>query len=1080
MRIRTATLAILFLTSSAIATDGYYRSPSLRGDVVVFTAEGDLWAHHLGSGQTTRLTTHPALETGASLSLDGNQIAYVADYEGVREIYVIPVSGGVPRRVTYENADVAIQGWSTDGWVLYSTSSEVGAPYSVRLKTVDPVTLNVTAIPLADAAGGALDAAGRYVYFSQFGSRWDNTAQYRGGMLGTLWRFHLDSSDEAERLAAAHPGSIRRPMVDGDTLYFLSDASGRENLWSSNLDGTNATQVTNYDDFSVRDVSISDGRAVYRSGADLYVRDLSGSESTRLDIELTSDHPSMREAWISAPLEYLTAARLAGNGEKVTVTARGRIAVAGTDQRRLVRIATPTDSRMRHAALSRDGHWVYAVSDAGGELELWRYSAIGEDNAEQLTEGGETLRGRFFESPDGQWIAHDDGWGGLWLLNVKTKDDVQVVADGSKSGALTDLDWSPNSELFAVSYTGRYDARSRVLLYGVDGRNRTFVTSNKYQSGQPVFSRDGKWLYYLSNRHFETSSSVWADRDFGPSFDSQTEVFAHALTKDAEFPFRVPTELTPAKPESEEEDKNSGDVTVEVEWDGLIDRIWQAPVAAGNYTDIAVNDDFLYLLTSSDDGSEIKVLAIEPEPEPESFTDGVVAMELNDDGTKMLVIKQPEETAEMYIVPAESTFPEDTCDNVVRTDGWQLNIDPRAEWAQLFHDAWMMHREQFYDPNMRGVDWTATKEKYAPLLERVTDRYELNDVLGQMTGELNALHSAVRGGDVPSDPDAPSPSTLGAKLVQTGNGVEIERIYYHDSEVPSEAPPLAQPGVDAANGDVIVAINGSETDTLESVHRALRNQAGRQVLLKLIRGRDEIQTVVVPVENDSDYDFRYNDWVQENRLKVEAADDAIGYLHIRNMGASDVAGFAREFYALEGKKGIVIDVRRNGGGNVDSWIIDRLMRKAWMFWAYRTDTPYFNMQNAFRGHLAVLADEGTYSDGETFTAAIKALDIAPVIGKRTAGAGVWLSGRNRLSDFGIARVAEFPVYAMDGRWIVEGYGVEPTIEVENLPHATYLGNDAQLDAAIQYLQRKMEQEPIPEVIPQPFPNVGETAEEILN
>ena len=1080
MRIRMLALAALCVAGSSIAADGYYRSPTLRGDIVVFTAEGDLWSHRISDGQTTRLTTHPALETGASLSPDGSQIAYVADYEGVSEVYVMPVAGGVPRRVTYENAGVAVQGWSESGLVLFSTGGEVGAPRYVTLKTVDPATLNTQIIPLADAADGAIDAQNVYVYFSQFGLRFDNATQYRGGMLGILWRYRLGSNDEAERLAPEHVGGIRRPLVDDDRLFFISDASGRENLWSSSLDGTNATAVTSYNDYSVREVSIDNGRAVYRRGADLYLRDLSGAESSRLDIDLTSDHPSMREAWVNEPLEYLTAARLSGDGKKVTVTARGKIAIAGTDQKRLVNVATPIRSRMRHAALSRDGQWVYAVSDAAGELELWRYSATGEDSAEQMTTGGETLRGPFFESPDGRWIAHDDGRGGLWLLDVESKEDTQVISDGYVAAIISDLTWSPDSKLFAVSYQRAEDARSRVLLYSVEDGNRAIVTSDRYESFEPAFSRDGKWLYYLSNRHFEASNTVWFDRDFGPSFDSRTEVFGHALTNDAVFPFQVATELTPAEAENAEADEESEAATVEVDWDGITERLWQVPVAAGNYNDMALNDGFLYLLTSRDDGSEIKALAIEPEPEAATFTSGVIAMELSDDGDSMLVATQGEETVAMAIVPATDTFPEDISDHVVRTDGWQFSVDPRAEWAQFFHDAWLMHREQFYDPDMRGVDWDAVKAKYAPLVERITDRHELNDILGQMTGELNALHSAVRGGDVPDDPDAPSPSALGAKLVQTSDGVEIERIYYHDSETPSNAPPLGKPGVDAASGDIIIAINGSETDTLEAVHRALRNQAGKQVLLKLRRGDDDVQTVVVPAAIDDDYGFRYSDWVQGNRVKVEQADNNIGYLHIRSMVASDVAAFAREFYADEDKQGIIIDVRRNGGGNVDSWIIDRLMRKAWSFWAYHTDEPYFNMQNAFRGHLVVIADEGTYSDGETFVAGIKALDIAPVIGVRTAGAGVWLSGRNRLSDLGIARVAEFPVYAMDGRWIVEGYGVTPTMEVENLPHATFIGNDAQLDAAIEYLQQKIVEEPVPEAIPQPFPGVTETAEDILN
>jgi tricorn protease len=452
-------------------------------------------------------------------------------------------------------------------------------------------------------------------------------------------------------------------------------------------------------------------------------------------------------------------------------------------------------------------------------------------------------------------------------------------------------------------------------------------------------------------------------------------------------------------------------------------------------------------------------------------------MELSDDGEKLFVLKQSGEVPEMFIVPAGETFPEDVSKNTGRAGEWKFSIDPRLEWEQIFHDAWLMHREQFFDPEMRGLDWETLREKYAPLARRTTDRRELNDVFGQMMGELNALHSQVRGGDVPLDPDAPEPAALGAKLSQTRDGVGIEHIYRYDRERPAQAPPLAKPGVNAAVSDVISAINGIETPTLESVHRALRNQAGQQVLLQLQRGREELKTVVVPVGARDDASLRYTDWVSENRNTVEARDADLGYVHIRAMGNGDVASFARDFYANTNKKGMVIDVRRNNGGNVDSWIIDRLLRKAWSFWTARRGKPYTNMQNAFRGHLVVIADERTYSDGETFVAAIKKLDIAPVIGKRTSGAGVWLSGRNRVVDNGIARVAEFPVFGMDGEWLTEGYGINPTTEVDNLPHATFNGSDAQLEAAIEYLQQKIEQEPVPELNAKPFPEYPQPAVE---
>ena len=1087
MKLRLGLFAVLFVASSAVAMEGYYRSPSLRGQNVVFTAEGDLWLYRLDSKYAERLTTHASLETNAAISPDGDQIAFVSDYEGVRETYVMPISGGVPKRLTYENANIVVHGWTSSNLVLYSTDNRVGLPYNDTLKTVDPKTGDVKFIALADAYDGAIDPAGDYVYFTQFGLRWngDNANSYRGGLRGKLWRYRLGSNDEASRLAADHPGSARRPMIEGDKLYFLSDASGRDNLWSVDLDGSNATQITQHSDFSIRGASLDRGRLVYQLGADLHLLDLSSLASRKLDIHLRSDHPGLRESWINEPLKFLTSVRLAGNQDKVAITARGKIALAGIDSERLVSLGTPGRSRMRNAALSRDAKWVYAISDAQGELELWRYDASGAMTGEQMTQGGSSLRGGFFESPDGKWIAHDDGDGGLWLLNTKTKDNKKIIVDSNIEQGFGDISWAPDSRLFAVSHRGNDDARPRILLHAVDGGRQAYLSTDKYESWAPTFSQDGKWLYFLSNRHFQSKNgSVWADRDFGPSFDGRTEVFAQALTDDASFPFQLPNELNLEPSDNEDTDakgkEDSKDVNNKIEWEGLSRRLWQVPIEAGSFDDIAVNEHYLYLLTDTDSDSEIKVLKLEPGSEPGTFTDSVIEMELSDHGAKLMVVKKSDDEIAIFIVPAVENFPEDVSSNTVQTEGWQISVDPRAEWQQMFHDAWLMHRQQFFDPDMRGLDWGAIKDKYTPMLMRVTDRRELNDVLAQMMGELNALHSAVRGGDMPSDPNAPKPSVLGAELVQTRLGVEIKHIYRYDSELLAAAPPLAKPGVDANEGDIITAINGIETPTLEWVHRSLRNQSGKQVLLKLKRGRKEIKTVVVPVNNRQDRQFRYWDWVHSNQDKVQAADSELGYVHIQDMGTGDVAAFARDFYAIDRKMGIVIDVRRNGGGNVDSWIIDRLLRKAWMFWTFRSDQPYPNMQNAYRGHLVVLADEGTYSDGETFTAAIKALNIAPVIGKRTAGAGVWLSGNNALSDFGRAGVAEFPVYAMDGRWIVEGHGVSPTIEVDNLPHATYQGQDAQLEAAIKYLRQKIEDEPIPELKARPFPQYGQSADDVVN
>lgn len=394
----------------------------------------------------------------------------------------------------------------------------------------------------------------------------------------------------------------------------------------------------------------------------------------------------------------------------------------------------------------------------------------------------------------------------------------------------------------------------------------------------------------------------------------------------------------------------------------------------------------------------------------------------------------------------------------------------------MFVDAWRMHRDFSFDPGMRGVDWNAVRTRYEPLLPRVTDRSELDDLLGQMTGELGILHSQLRGAEFRKDAEAAVAASLGAELRRVPAGAQIRHIYRTEAELPNERGPLQQPGVDVREGDVIVAVNGRALSNVADIADLLHNQVGQQVLLELRRGAATIQQVVTPVAADGDATLRYSDWVQQTRAAVDRVGNGrIGYLHLRAMGPNDIASFARDFYANYDRDGLIIDVRRNRGGNIDSWIIEKLLRRTWAFWQGAATTPYWNMQQGFRGHLTVLIDPYTYSDGETFAAGIKTLNLGPLIGQRTAGAGIWLSDRNRLSDNGIARIAENGQFRADGQWLIEGRGVSPDIEVENLPFESFNGRDRQLDAALDYLERKLKAEPIIMPPAQPIPPRGTQA-----
>ncbi|WP_394200316.1 S41 family peptidase [Shewanella waksmanii] len=1085
MKLRTSLISCLVafgaLSSSSLSAaslnQGYYRAPALHGETLLFTAEGDLWKQAIGDKQASRLTSLPALEMGASVSHDGKQVAFVANYEGNDEVYVMPLTGDVAKRVSFENSRVRLQGWTADGQVLYATDNAFGPANYWVLRIVNPETLQSQDLPLADAIEGVIDDAGEYLYFTRFGlqTTGDNAKVYRGGAKGELWRYRLGSQQEAQALTQSHEGSVRQPMLWQQRLYFVSDASGNDNIWSMDLDGKNKRQHTEFTDWQVRAAKLDQGRIVFQKGADIVMYDIAQNNSQVLDISLSSDFSERREHWVNDPMQYATSTIFNTKGDKVVVTARSHVAIAGIDGQRLVEIAAPGKSRIRQALLSHDGKWVYAISDASGEQELWRFAADGSDNAKQLTSKASSMKMSLSLSPNGRYLAFDDYDGNVSLFDIKRDKTKTIIKQGQGLGPYADISWSPDSQFIAVTKHQRGNLRSHIALYSLDDDKEVALTSDKYESYSPSFSPDGNWLYFVSNRYFKsTPSSPWGDRNMGPMFDKRGQIFAIALNEQAQFPFAAPTELD--KPQADSDDE----VEVNVDWNNLSQRLWQVPVDSGNYYDLSVTDKGLYVMDQRQGEASPRLQWIKYErqtPKVSTFAKDVASYALNLEQDKLFVRRHSQNGKEMLIVDAGDKLPKELAGAKVGMSHWQLAIEPQQEWQQMFDDAWLMHRDSFYDKNMRGVDWQAAKTKYQPLVDRLTDRHELNDLFSLMMGELDSLHSQVRGGDLAVDVNQAKSASIGARLTQQDNTVVIEHIYQTDAELPSQASPLAKPGVNAQAGDVIVSINGKPVTNVAQVNQLLRNQQGKQVLLGLKRGKKQHRTIVVPNSTKADAKLRYLDWVNHNADKVgQASKGEIGYLHLYAMGSGDIASFAREFYANIDKDGLIIDVRRNRGGNIDSWIIEKLLRRVWMYWNPTQGDATTNMQQTFNGHIVVLTDQLTYSDGETFSAGIKALGIAPLIGKQTAGAGVWLSGRNALTDKGMARVAEYPQYAVDGTWVVEGRGISPDIEVDNLPYATFNGVDAQLNYAIDYLQDELKRDPINPFNPKPMPARGMAAD----
>lgn len=1089
---------------------GYYTSPAVRGDNIVFASEGDLWVVSVKGGVARRLTSNPGTESHAVLSADGNTVAFAGDFEGPTEVYTMPIEGGIPQRRTWDGGSRP-EGFAPDGRLMISTGRYSTLP-GTQLVLVNEAGAREI-VSLAQAAEGVY-SPDHNLFFTRWFKQPSSTKRYKGGTAESIWRF--DGHGEAVSLTADWTGTSTQPMYWNKRVYFLSDRDGIMNVFSIDEQGHDLRQESHQHIFDISSASIDDGRIVYACGADMWLLDLKSGQEKIIPISLSSDFEQLREHWVKKPVDFLTAVHVSPDGTSAVFTARGEVFTLPVRSGRIVEIAADSAVRFREARFLPDGKSVLALSTQSGETEFWKFPANGQGKPEQWTNDTHVLRWDGVVSPDGNWLAHTDKDQKLWIFNIKSKEEKLIRQ--SMRDDFADLRWSPDSRWLAFVEAADNQFLQIKVLNLASGEIKE-ITSDRYNSGSPTWSADGKWLYFLSDRMLKTTiQSPWGPREPEPFFDHQVKIYQQALVPDLRSPFLPPDELHPdtekkdedkkkeddrnkdkdvkessagkaADVKKEADEKKDGDKTerkdekkppeVKMDFTDMPLRLTEVPVPSGNYRDLQATEKRLCWLNDPDLTQKHLGLQCIDVANKGDDVDNVMAdvkgFEISENRKKFLVRKGDDfYVFDSDVKPTALGDPKMLAKSSINLSRWTFATKPVEEYRGIFLDAWRLERDYFYDRNMHGVNWAAMRDRYLPLVDRVANREELNLVIAQMVGELSALHTFVVGGDARKPADQVDIASLGARLRrdEKAGGFVVEHIYQHDPDLPDLAPPLARPESLVREGEVIVSIDGQDLLGVMDERALLRGKAGTQVLLKVKSASGATRDVLAtPIKEQDEANLRYAEWEYTRRLNVESTSNkTIGYLHLRAMGSDDIDQWAREFYPVYDRQGLIIDVRHNGGGNIDSWLLSKLLRQAWFYWQPRVGDPIWNMQYAFRGHIVVLCDQDTGSDGEAFTEGFKRLGLGKVIGTRTWGGEVWLSFSNRQADNGIASAAEIGVYGPEGKWLIEGHGTDPDIVVDDLPHSTFAGSDEQLQTALKLLKDEIKADPRP--VPQhpPYPD----------
>lgn len=1070
--------------------------PAVSAEHVAFVYADDLWVAGIDGSSPRRLTTHVGRETLPSFSPDGRSIAFSAQYDGNVDVYVVSVEGGVPRRLTWHPGPDRVQGFTPDGSaVLFSSPRAVYTQRYLQLFTVPVEGGFPTKLPIPYAFKATYSPDGSKIAYVPLSESFHQWKGYRGGWHSWIWIYDVADHSVVKVPQPAGRANDTDPMWlgagDGSRIYFRSDRNGEFNLYSYDLDSGAVTQLTDHRDFPVLAARAGGGRIVYEQAGWLHLLDSATGTSSKLTLGVAADLIETRPRYAKGS-EFIRNVDISPSGARAVFEFRGEIVTVPAEKGDPRNLTQSVGAHERDPAWSPDGTKIAYFSEASGEYRLVVAPRDGRGEAKSYELGG----AGFYEdpkwSPDGEKLSFTDNSWSLYWIDL---DDGAVTKVSSEPvyGPVKTLHhaWSPDSKW--IAYTRNTPVYfDEVHLYSLAEERSHRLTEGLADATEPVFDAGGKYLWFAASTDAGPVRQWFAQSN--ADMEISNSLYMAVLEAGEPSPFKKESDEEGDEDGDEEdgeegeegdsdgddgdegdgEEGDGGPVTVSIDFDGLAQRIVALPLEPAAYFDLRPGPaGTLYYrrakrLGGPDEPTALARFDLESREE-ETLVEDVNGFAVSADTEKLLYSVEKEEKTSYFIVDAEGEIEPDK--GRLASEQIEVRIDPRAEWRQIFDEAWRINRDYFYDPGMHGADWPAMRERYAELLPHLTTRADLNRVIRWMGSELSVGHHYLFGGDRLHEADTVPGGLLGADYEIDGGRYRFARVYGGLNWNPELRAPLTEPGVEVEAGEYLLAVDGVELTAEENLFSRFEKTAGKLVELEVgpnTDGSGSRTVEVVPIENETA--LRNRAWVEENLEKVEEATDGrVAYVYVPNTAGLGHTYFKRYFFPQAHKEAIIVDERHNGGGSVADYYIDILRRPVIAYWTTRYGAPIETPISSIQGPKVMLINETAGSGGDLLPWMFRKFDLGPLIGKRTWGGLVGILGFPVLMDGGVITAPNLAFWTPEEGYGVENVGVPPDIEVEMTPAEVIAGRDPQLERAIEVILQMLEESPPATPEPPPFP-----------